>query len=752
MINASNINTNTQYTVQRPKIKRRYSALKYGYSQMGTNNVGVTYPFFIRELTPSDKASFQTNINMQFSPFISQLFARMTNEISGYKLPYRVCCEKLSDYYNFKYNWDDFSTGGSDGQAIDTLPTVYNLTSLMLKSLIGYSSKENNTSIEDTSLWSDFFGHDLVEGTHNSAGHYFYKKDAGFYPISVSNLRLSVSSGGEKVFNGTIYVPRFGVYVDNDFSRVNLLVFNPDTLDKIFSHSVDLEADLNEYLQTGIAPVDLYPIGTNYSTHPKRVGESLTQLYYNFLLGTLWDSFGLPMPQFDEVEISSSPTSGYYVDNSFDFCLRCVGTYTFTDAGGNSFEQFVDGYEMLHYRVDDVTVSNLKFYDVFPLPLEDRENINMLLFPASQYNVLTTGVNAMPFIMYNLIYNDVLRFPDLERTRDLFNIFPFRGHEQNNYFTRARIFQQRGVSPMIPVDVRMDFQGNYGFNVEVDSPFNVSLQEDGKIFSIDGLPLGFEHSSFEIDDMLQGLLLMRYQVNNAKMRSRYIDHLRFRFGVDGLDARLQLPEYLGSFYQDVYQTNVVQTAPSSNGSTGLGTITSVASVSGNNGVFSTEAKEHEIIMFLSVCRPDMVIEQGIPKWLTKKNRFDFVIPELVDSPDVPIKKHEIIGKALTRSSFNYNIGDDTFGWTSIYDEYRTSLNQVVGRLRPSDKLGLRSFTLSRLYDTDVELNGSFVQIPNVMDRVKQYVNEPDFIYSASVVASTAQPIPIESEPGQFVDV
>lgn len=737
MLNASNINTNTQYTVQRPKIKRRYSALKYGYSQMGTNNVGVTYPFFIRELTPSDKASFQTNINLQFSPFVSQLFSRMTNEISGYKLPYRVCCEKLSDYYkNYKFNWDDFSTGGSDGQDIHTLPTVYNLSSLLYRSLIGFSYSNNlGLDIKDCSLFSDFF-----ERIEFSPEQYFiYKKDCGLYPLSVVDLPIFLN-GADVLFTGTIFIPRFGVYLNTTESFFRIFVFNPDHIDRLINDT----SKLNNYLRDGSSVDPALTFNNSVS-----LGDSLTSLFSNFLNGTLWDSFGLPMPDFGPVTAltDTSDTYGFNVEpGNFLFPFHLVGTAVISST---SESYYYDSWIPLMKTSSET----FKFYHLWRLGFEDMESLNRLLLDLSKWDDLQIGVNAMPFIMYNLIYNDVLRFPDLEHSRDLFNIFPFRGHEQNNYFTRARIFQQRGVSPMIPVDVRVGLSGGgSSLDTDVDSPFNLRFDDDGSILSIDGHNIAFDRSSFDIDDMLQGLLLMRYQVNNAKMRSRYIDHLRYRFGVDGLDARLQLPEYLGSFYQDVYQTNVVQTAPSVNGSTGLGTITSVASVSANNGVFTTEAKEHEIIMFLSVCRPDMVIEQGIPKWLTKKNRFDFVIPELVDSPDVPIKKYELIGKAMTHSSQYGHHADKVFGWTSIYDEYRTSLNQVVGRLRPSDKLGLRSFTLSRLYDFDVELNGSFVQIPNVMNRVKQYVNEPDFIYSASVVASTAQPLPIESEPGQFVDI
>lgn len=737
MINASNINTNTQYTVQRPKINRRYSALKYGYTQQGTNNVGMTFPFFIRELSPSDKASFQTNINMQFSPFVSQLFAKLTNEISGYKLPYRVCCEKLSEYYNYRrFDWDSFSTGGSDGQDISTLPTIYNLSALLSKSLFGYSSHEMNTSLEDCNLWTDYF--DRYE--LNSA-YVFFKKDAGLYPLSVTDLPLFLD-GNDVLFTGTIFIPRCGFYVDKHNSIPIPILCNFEQIDLLSSSP----NDLHDYLHDGYIGNHLHNVGSAES-----YGDMLTSFFRNYLLGTLWDSFGLPFPEFGEVSpqsTSSSDSSAFKVAVNFVLPFHIIGTVSIV---GSSHSYEYDNFIPLCKSSSDTDV--FQFYRMWAVNYEDKDLINRLTLSLNKWDDLAVGVNAMPFIMYNLIYNDVLRFPDLERERDLFNIFPFRGHEQNNYFTRSRIFQQRGVSPMVPVDVRVsNLSGEYGLSTQVSAPFDLKIENEGLNLDIGGNNIAFSNSSFEIDDMLQGLLLMRYQVNNAKMRSRYIDHLRYRFGVDGLDSRLQLPEYLGSFYQDVFQTNVVQTSPSANGSTGLGTITSVASVSGNNGVFSTEAKEHEIVMFLSVCRPDMVIEQGIPKWLTKKNRFDFVIPELVDSPDVPIKKHELFGKALTHSVSNNSVVNDIFGWTSIYDEYRTSLNQVVGRLRPSDKLGLRSFTLARLYDTDVELNGSFVQIPNVMNRVKQYINEPDFIYSASVTASTAQPIPIESEPGQFVEL
>lgn len=722
MINASNINTNTQYTVQRPKINRRYSALKYGYSQQGTNNVGTTFPFFIRELSPSDKASFQTNINMQFSPFVSQLFARMTNEISGYKLPYRVLCEKLNKEFSYlNFDWENFSTGGQDGQDSQLLPSIYNFPLFLFHSFLGLPIDSLSGSSPDLSLTS-LYDSDIFECYYDAQNvAYFYKKDAGRFPLSVNSLSGDPTIP-DATFTGTIYLPRVAVKLDKVDMKIYLFVANFRHLESLHSNQ-----SIIDYLTNGVVTPEFSSESLDFDNY-KSLQSSFSELFSNVLMNTLWDSFGLPMPEFDGLE--SHGNLGVSQEWHFEASSSSDGV----------------NYDLIL----NFPPSVFKFFMSYELSYSSSSVFNQ----TDDWDCLEVGVNAMPFVLYNLIYNDVLRFPDLEKERSLLNIFPFRGHEQNNYFTRARIFQQRGVSPMVPVSVDMRVQDGNNSDIisgsfTLTSPTSVSVEENRLNFGTDSVYFG--DSSFQIDDMLQGLILMRYQVNNAKMRSRYIDHLRYRFGVVGLDARLQLPEYLGSYYQDVYQNNVVQTAPAyATGSTGLGTITSIASVTGNSGVFTTEAKEHEIVMFLSVCRPDMVIEQGIPKWLAKKNRFDFVIPELVDSPDVPIKKHELIGSAFFRSGRGAAACHETFGWTSIYDEYRTSLNQVVGRLRPSDRLGLRSFTLARRYDKDVELNGSFVQIPNVMNRVKQYVDEPDFIYSASVTASTAQPLPIESEPGQFV--
>jgi hypothetical protein len=97
--------------------------------------------------------------------------------------------------------------------------------------------------------------------------------------------------------------------------------------------------------------------------------------------------------------------------------------------------------------------------------------------------------------------------------------------------------------------------------------------------------------------------------------------------------------------------------------------------------------------------------------------------------------------------------DETvFGWQGIYEEERTLMNQVRGRMRPSqDDDSHKTFTLARYWTpaSPPALNSTFLQCMPDTDRIKVYQDEPDFKYWITNIINTALPLPIQSEPGDL---
>ena len=427
-------------------------------------------------------------------------------------------------------------------------------------------------------------------------------------------------------------------------------------------------------------------------------------------------------------------------------------------------------------------------WDLFGLPIVDSES-----FTTTEEEVL-----AFPFRAYNLIYNEHIRIPDFQEKVDLDSLKIQRGNWQWDYFTRARIFQQRGVTPTVPlsspegetaIELAHEIQrGNYSIGADgvkkwtedrdIDGIYTGDIGSDSRDvyltnrsdmqgdsndylfhkFTSDGqgengalrwMPHKLENLGsygINLNDFLQSLGIMRFQVNNAKIEARYIDHLKVRWGVFPEDARLQRPEYLGSFNFNITTEVVTQTTPGTDGQTKQGHMTGQAWAAGRNGGTQYEAKEHGIVISMMIIRPKTVYEGGIERYWSKKTKFDFPTPELMNMPDRPILKKEL------KFSGDEDEDNAIFGYQGIYEEYRTSVNRVTGLLRPSANAGFASYTLARYFYTAPELNNDFIQCDPDEARILQYPEEPAFLFFTRTDIKEAIQLPIQSEPAELANV
>ena len=143
-----------------------------------------------------------------------------------------------------------------------------------------------------------------------------------------------------------------------------------------------------------------------------------------------------------------------------------------------------------------------------------------------------------------------------------------------------------------------------------------------------------------------------------------------------------------------------------------------------------------------IIRPLSVYEGGLERfWWGDRTRFDYPTPELMNTPDNKIWKGELKFTGVTEND------KGLFGWQSIYDEYRTMTNQVCGLLRPSLNDGLKTYTLARFFESQpATINNTFLLCKPPMDRIKQYTNQPDFIFFHRAEMKTAMPMPLINEP------
>nr|WDY38263.1 major capsid protein [Rattus norvegicus microvirus] len=447
-------------------------------------------------------------------------------------------------------------------------------------------------------------------------------------------------------------------------------------------------------------------------------------------------------------------------------------------------------------------------WDYFGLPVgvfssREGDNVNDVLRDIDS--------NRMPisalFDAYNLIWNDVLRFPDISRgkrnvtsthegTTSRTDLSVQTWYWANDYFTRSRIYQMRGEMPMIPIvgldNVTASASGLQELAFESESPASFT-DADGSFYVRSGansnrelvfsqtrsgpdvsdktftLPfVDFSHSKINIDvsdpsigitinDFLLALSIGRFEMNSAKIIPRYGDYLRDRWHTDPLDSRLQLPEFVGSWSFGVDINGVVQTSGASEAdvqagrATPQGNITSIGQATPKTRSISFSAPEHGYIISIMCVRPLATYDGGMSRFLMRRTPFDFATPELYNTPDVQNNVSELF---WTPWKNDEDTTKKPFGWMGIYDEYRTCFGKVSGYLRPSLKTGLKSYTLARYWTSDnlPALNDEFCLCRPDMARIKSFPKQPDFLFFFENQYNTAIPIPFESDPAVFANL
>lgn len=438
-------------------------------------------------------------------------------------------------------------------------------------------------------------------------------------------------------------------------------------------------------------------------------------------------------------------------------------------------------------------------YDLFGLPMHTlprgKTKADLSAFLDKMGAKGRLPITAL-FRAYNLIWNEVLRFPDISVTkRNLDDMTMQRWYWANDYFTRARIYQQRGDVPIIPLlsasgaadEIEVRFRSYVSDGVAgvgdmsllgqditqpvsgSDTPFNIYSNDvwgGPENYKDKGRFLSFFNSQFSekpyssvtaslaegagisLNDFRMALAIGNFEIDMAKVIPRYINYITDIWHGDQLDARFQLPEFISTWTFGVDFSSVVQTSGENRNSVAQGDVTALGHISSlasavSGGDVSFKAPEHGYIISLMCIRPFATYDGGLSRFLIRNTPFDFATPHLVNVPDVQIESTELLWDVKSL--------DGKHGWMGIYDEYRSETGSVTGLLRPSisdnaEVAGLGSMTLARWFENTPYLNEEFCICKPDMARIKVFPFEPDFTMFFTSSVHTAIPIPFESNP------
>lgn len=310
-----------------------------------------------------------------------------------------------------------------------------------------------------------------------------------------------------------------------------------------------------------------------------------------------------------------------------------------------------------------------------------------------------------------------------------------------DYFTSALPNTQRGIDVGIPItaDVPISyksFDGNgtvinsqgasiqgeglmAGLRVDPDTDDYLLVTRNGDALDIDNSNNLIGHLSnvvATINDLRLSAALQSWSEASMRGGARYPEILMSTFGVRPRDARLQRPECMGRVSFPLQISEVLQTSEGTSDSP-QGNMSGRGIAYGRGRYIHVFAEEHCLLHAYISIMPRASYQQGLPKRLTKFDKFDYYWPQFDALGEQPIKDRELFYD-FDHSWNDENTNDHDFGYQQRFCEYKAFFNEVHGDFKTQ---GLNSWHMGRVFSSAPGLNASFINYETELDSLNQRV-------------------------------
>lgn len=308
--------------------------------------------------------------------------------------------------------------------------------------------------------------------------------------------------------------------------------------------------------------------------------------------------------------------------------------------------------------------------------------------------------------------------------------------------TVSQYFNQAGVTSLMTSQqglnsVFTSIPKSTGTVLNLQTPISVSAQKgiaDNFYANLD------ESSIFTINSLRTAFQMQKFYERLARGGSRYTEVLRSFFGVVSPDARLQRPEFLGSFTKMMNINPIAQTS-STNDTTPQGNLSAYGVTGAKFHGFTKSFVEHGYVFGFCCARADLTYQQGINRMWTRSTVYDWYWPTFSHLGEQAILLKEI-----------YATGDpeqdnSVFGYQERYAEYRYKPSVICGKFRSNIKGNLDVWHLSQYFKTAPKLNPEFIQEDVPIGRIIAVPSEPQFLIDIGFKYTTVRPMPMFGTPG-----
>lgn len=413
------------------------------------------------------------------------------------------------------------------------------------------------------------------------------------------------------------------------------------------------------------------------------------------------------------------------------------------------------------------------------------------------------SVSALPFRAYGLIMNEWFRDENLS---DPLNIpvddatvtgvntgnyvtdvvkggLPYKAAKYHDYFTSCLPAPQKGPDVAIPVSsganypvMSLDDQAwtptsdsptmiiygkksgstdrtGYGSNSTTNSGFSfLGEQYPSNVpkvgYNFDIVPVNLwavndgSVSAATINQLRMAFQIQKLYEKDARGGTRYIEILKAHFGVTSPDARLQRPEYLGGNRIPININQVVQQSQTTDASP-QGNPVGLSLTTDTHSDFTKSFVEHGFVIGLMVARYDHTYQQGIERFWSRKDRFDYYWPVFANIGEQAVLNKEIYAQGT-------EVDNEVFGYQEAWADYRYKPNRVTGEMRSQYAQSLDVWHLADDYSSLPSLSDSWIrEDPANVNRVlavsEQNANQ--LFADIYIQNRSTRPMPMYSIPG-----
>lgn len=369
-----------------------------------------------------------------------------------------------------------------------------------------------------------------------------------------------------------------------------------------------------------------------------------------------------------------------------------------------------------------------KFHDYFTSALPAPQKGESPLIPIELNELIPVISGAKREVPYNEPGTTILdRSQAISDTvtSDRFGAVVF-GRNGFSTVTGSDLNQTTTLNPIV---IPSDHISNYYLG---DAVIN-NLWADGRSMQLNASTIAELRTLFQIQKLYE---------KDARGGTRYIEMLKAHFGVEAGDYRLQRPEFLGKFSSLVGIQSVPQTSATSETSP-QGNLAAYSLTTGQSLLFSKSFVEHGFVHVFAVARQVKTYQQGLDKFWTRRERFDFYYPTLAHISEQPILNKEIYALGTD--------GDEVFGYQEAWADYRYKPNRVSGQFRTGVPNSLDIWHYADYYEATPRLSADWItdnSAINVNRTLAVKMEKDDQIrMDIAFNCVSIRPMPVTSIPG-----